>query len=454
VIDTIMAKILISIDHKWRDLPAYVYIGMMLEKKGHNVELIRNGYEPYYVVAQKPDLVIMIHLFDPKRQQFALELKKQGVLVVLMPTEGIPTLEGYRRFAAGVDNDLSGVDLHFCWNEPIAEILKENSTINGNMIITVGCPRFDFYRSPLSEAVIKKGKFCKQHGLSIGFPIVTFATNFTQSQFHLNNQDFLQRDAEKLGYANTVEKVTGGLGQMAQRDYESRELLVHAFIKLVKEFKKVNFVFKLHPSEDHLFYYQLLDSELKPYRDRVTVISKAYIWDVLSVTDVELVRSCTTGIESWMTGKPTIEMKLNPDEWYFSPDHASGSFIATSYDSLREKLRSYLSGEAVSDDLINRREKFIAKWCYKVDGKRSEAVVDALNDLLQRSRVDKNVKFSLKKWFIWLLLSSTDYRVHDLKIYGLKMFSSNRVDKIGRIDKFINRKDILEWRKQLSPLFK
>ena len=447
-----MAKIIISIDHKWRDLPAYVYIGMILEKKGHDVQWIRNGYEPYYVVSQKPDLIVMIHLYDLERQEFALELKRQGILVVLMPTEGIATLEGYRKFAAGVDNDLSSVDLHFCWNELTAAIVNENPTIDKSNILTIGCPRFDFYSDPLSKIVIKKENFCHLHGLNYHFPIVTFATNFTQAQFHIKNQDFLVRDAEKLGYVKTVEKIVGGLDRMAQRDYESRDLLINAFIKLVKEFEGVNFVLKLHPSEEHLYYYKLLDSKLEPYRKRITIISKAYIWDVLSVSDVEMVRSCTTGIESWMTGKPTIEMKLNPDEWYFSPEHASGSFIATSYESLKEKLQFYLAGGSVDKKISKERQKFLKKWCYKLDGNRSEAVADILDDLLQKSRPDKKIEFSVKKWLVWLLLFLSDYRVHDIKIYGLKMFSSNRVDKLGRIDKFFNRKDVNDWRKRLDKI--
>jgi hypothetical protein len=153
-----------------------------------------------------------------------------------------------------------------------------------------------------------------------------------------------------------------------------------------------------------------------------------------------------------MTGKPTIEMKLNPDEWYFSPEHASGSFIATSYESLKEKLQFYLAGGSVDKKISKERQKFLKKWCYKLDGNRSEAVADILDDLLQKSRPDKKIEFSVKKWLVWLLLFLSDYRVHDIKIYGLKMFSSNRVDKLGRIDKFFNRKDVNDWRKRLDKI--
>ena len=97
-------------------------------------------------------------------------------------------------------------------------------------------------------------------------------------------------------------------------------------------------------------------------------------------------------------------------------------------------------------------QKFLKKWCYKLDGNRSEAVADILDDLLQKSRPDKKIEFSVKKWLVWLLLFLSDYRVHDIKIYGLKMFSSNRVDKLGRIDKFFNRKDVNDWRKRLDKI--
>ena len=58
-----MGKILISIDHKWRDLAGYVYLKLLLEERGHNVYFVRSGFEEAFARGLKPDLVIMVHLY-------------------------------------------------------------------------------------------------------------------------------------------------------------------------------------------------------------------------------------------------------------------------------------------------------------------------------------------------------------------------------------------------------
>ena len=448
-----MARILISIDHKWRDLPGYVYAALQLEAIGHQVYFTRNGFEPYYVVGVRPDLVIIGHLLDPQRQKFATELSDQGVLVVLMPTEGIPTLEGYRKYSAGYDNDLSGVALHLVWNQPMADILYDNRSISRDKVRVVGCPRFDFYRLPLLNSLPTKEQFCRERQWQVKRPIVTFATNFTQAQFHERNQNFQKIDAARLGYREVVEQLAGSLEDMSRKDYESREILVNAFVRLVAELEEVNFIIKLHPSEDHIYYFDLLRDRLKNFSDRVCIVTRAYIWDVLSITDVELKRSCTTGVESWMLGKPTIEMKLNPTEWYFSPEHASGSYIATNYDDLREMTVSYLHGDPVAEDLVNKRFDFINRWCFAVDGARTQALVGEVDMLLKQAHRPRKIRFSLTRWLTWLALTLTDYRLHDAKVYGVfQMFSKSRIDKLGRIDKYFNASDVSRLRTRLSAV--
>ena len=61
------------------------------------------------------------------------------------------------------------------------------------------------------------------------------------------------------------------------------------------------------------------------------------IWDVLNATDILLQRSCLTGIEAWIMGKPTIELHLNPDDWYYSTEIAGGSDEVFNYEQLKER---------------------------------------------------------------------------------------------------------------------
>jgi len=452
-----MAKILIAVDHKWRDLAGHVYIGLLLEQLGHVVYYARNNLEKHYVPTIKPDLVIMNHLIPPKKQAFAKYLQSQNISVAIMPTEGMPTLSGMRNHMGGQDCDLSGVDLHFVWNQPMADILRENETLANDKIVVVGVPRFDFYKKPLNSTLLTKSDFLKKYDLDPRYPLVTFATNFTQASFHTSNQNFYFKNAKKYGRDKVFEKLYGDLGDVPKRDYISRELFLDAFVNLVRNFPEVNFALKLHPTEDHQFYKDLLINDLSSAASRVRIIAHEYSWDVLNATDIELNRSCTTAIESWLLGKPTIEMQLNPDEYYFSQDFASGSDMVRSSNELIEKVSHYLDGASIPENLQRARDQFLSKWCHSPDGKSTKTVVDHIHHLLNDNtcilKTNDGLSSNWKRRFYYYLLTSGDHFGHDLRVYGLRnTLSKNYVDKLGRFDKYFHKRDITEWERRISKM--
>jgi len=222
--------------------------------------------------------------------------------------------------------------------------------------------------------------------------------------------------------------------EIVRRDHQSRAICFESFIKLIKDFKKVNFIIKLHPSEDHQFYQKSISEKLSVSdRERVRIIVQEYIWDILNASDLELKRSCTTGIGSWILGKPTIEMKLNPNEWYYSEEHASGSDIAESYDSLANIIKYYLGGGEIKKEQQKTRMHFIKKWCYRVDGKATHRMVEHLNSLLNKKgkKNRKKINQTIKNRIIYYCLQIGDHWLHDAKVYGLKNLLQN-----GYIDKF------------------
>lgn len=450
-----MAKILFAVDHKWRDLAGHVYAGLLLEQRGHQVDYTRNNLEKNCIWASKPDLVVMNHLLPHKKQQFAKFLNKQNIKVAILPTEGMPTLDGMRNYAGGKDCDLSGVDLHFTWSQAMAEVLHENKTIARDKIVVAGVPRFDFYRQPL-KSILNKSAFLEKYHLNPRFPLITLATNFTQASFFTANQDFYRNNAQKHGFDKVFEDLFGDATDIPRRDYLSRELFLDAFVALVGHFPEVNFVLKLHPSEDHQYYQDLIHKKLSSAAARVRIIAHEYIWDVLNATDIELNRSCTTAIESWLLGKPTIEMQLNPDEFYFSAEFASGSDLVRSTDALIATVSHYLAGGEIPDSLQQAREKFLQTWCNSPDGDATRIVVEHIHRLLDAEKRPQGSGASAVNWkrrFLSHVLSLGDYFGHDLRVYGVKnTLAGNYVDKLGRFDKYIHKRDIAAWKRQLAPV--
>lgn len=439
--------ILISVDHKWRDLAGYVYTKLLLEKLGYHVILIRTQFEKQYIDVYNPCAVIMIHLYDQAKNELVQQLKERNILVFIMPTEGIPTMKNVRKLAAGHFSDLSGIDLHFLWNKPMCELMKEGASIDPEKLCVVGVPRFDFYRPPLSNLLQDKQTFSKKYRLQQDIPIITWATNFTHAGFYKKNMAFLKKDWKTL----QVDKVLDP-EEIAQKDFVSRQLHFECIARLLQKIDNFNLMIKLHPSEDHTFYYQQVKRLPENLQKRIRIVHQQYIWDILNPTDILLKRSCTTGLEAWVLDKPTIELQLNPDEWYCSPEHASGSNQVTTYDELEKCVQHYLNGGTIPVNLLENRKQFIEKWCYQVDGKATQRFVTKIHEMIQHhhNRIhqktsSKNLRFFKSLLLVWLL-ELTNFKIHNLKVYGL----TGKFDKLGRYDKYFDRTDEQYWKKKLS----
>jgi surface carbohydrate biosynthesis protein len=438
--------ILISVDHKWRDLAGYVYAKLLLEELGYKVILVRNGFEEYYADIYNPQAVVMVHIYDKRKQDVIKRLKERNILIFLMPTEGIPTLEGTRKVAAGCFSDLSNIDLHFVWNEEMKKIMVEEKIIDPKKIYVTGVPRFDFYREPLNKILMSKQQLKNKYNVVNNYPIITWTTNFTHASFYNKNQDFLKKDWSNL----QMDKIFNP-EEVARKDFESRKVAFDAIERMLTEISEINLLIKLHPSEDHTYYYQKIKNLPTDSRRRVRIINKEYIWDVLNVTDILLKRSCTTGIEAWLLDKPTIELRLNPKEWYYSKEHAQGSDEVTTYRQLIEAVTYYLQGGLISSDKKDKRQEFIRKWCSVVDGKATERFVRELDkkikpkDNCEIKSKKKDLDF-IKSFLITNLMELTNFKIHDLKVYGI----NKNKDKLGRFDKFFNRNDEREWLSKLN----
>ncbi len=440
-----MRTILISIDHKWRDLAGYVYIKRLLERRGYRVLLIRNNFEEFYSDVCNPDAVVMIHLYDKKVSDRAKRLKERGISIFLMPTEGIPTLKSIRAFAAGKFADLSPVDIQFVWSNEMKNIMVEQNMMNDNKIKVVGVPRFDFYRPPLKNTLLTKEELYGKYKFKYNYPLITWATNFTHASFSVKNKDFIKKDWAKYKLDSILNSE-----KIPKMDFESREIIFNNVMRLVEEISAINLLIKLHPSEDHMYYYEKLASLDMNLKERIRIVNQEYIWDILNGTDILIKRSCTTGIEAWLLGKPTIELKLNPDEWYFSPEHASGSDVVGSYDELLDRVLYYLNGGSIPENILSAREEFIKRWCYKVDGQSSLRFVEEIDSFLKnKSESVEPVKLSFKKiksYIIVFLMEVFDFKIHDLRVYGLW----GKVDKLGRVDKYFHRRDERYWERRLE----
>ncbi len=439
--------ILFFVDHKWRDLPNSVYLKLLLEKKGYKVTIARNGFESIVLPVIQPDAVIFNHVYEDKRVNLIKRFIKNGLKVIILPTENIPVLDKVKKLFAGAMTDMSVVDKYFAWNRVIADAINVQKTIKPENVHIIGIPRFDIYRQPLSSVIINRDDFLSKYNLNKKFPVVTMTTNFTMASFSFKNKEFFEKDTKELK--------TSELGyneQIALQDLRSREIFHRSFLRLINDYPEVNFIIKPHPSEDHIPYYDMLEQiHRKGIIGRVAVVMQEYIWDVLNATDILLQRSCLTGMEAWIMGKPTIELHLNPDDWYYSAEIAGGSDEVFNYEQLKERIDFYLNGGSVEPLKLKNRDNVLMEWCDELDGKASLRFVDELDNFLKNGQ---NVKKSfswpdIKNYFLYYIFIYPDHRLLDMKLYKNQ---KKKIDKLGRTEKYFKEQDIKYWEDRLKPV--
>lgn len=439
--------ILFFVDHKWRDLLISVYIKNLLEMRGYKVTLARNGFERFIIPAVQPDAVVFNHVYEEKRVRVIKKFIDDGMKVIVLPTENIPVMDNVKKLFSGGMSDLSIVHMYFIWNSVVASMMSDSGGFEGIKPRVIGVPRYDIYRPPLSNLIMKREDFINKYGLTPGRPVVTMTTNFTLAGFADKNIEFFKRDIKELksdqvGYDHAL----------ALRDKQSRTIFHETFKRLVNDYKDLNFIIKPHPSEDHLPYYALIESfKGTEAQGRVAVVLTEYIWDVLSATDVLLERSCLTGLEAWFAGKPTIELHLNPDEWYHSPEMVKGSDEVRDYESLKNRIEYYLSGGQIAPEKLGHRERVIKLWCESLDGRASLRFVEQVDGFLRvKPKARRRLRLGeLKNYLLYYIFIYPDYKLLDLKLY--KSWG-RKIDKLGRTDKYFNASDIKKWDAAIRPM--
>jgi surface carbohydrate biosynthesis protein len=392
-------------------------------------------------------VLVVNHLLESGHQEEMSRLHAAGVDTVVLPTEGIPTLSGTRDLHAGKDSRYERLARFCVWNEPMKRRMVELGVMPEGRVRVIGVPRFDFYHPPLSSTLATRRDLCVRLGLDPARPVLVWATNFCAVSASDRDPGFYARDWLKHG----LDRVLGPVEAWVEADRKTRDTTAAAITRLLAEEPAYQLVIKPHPADD-LAWFEAFAASLPA--GRAAVLQEAYIWDVLPGADALLKRSCTTGVEAWIRGQHTVELMLEPANRYFSPEHASGSHAARTFDELRATVRAILDGAPVPEEMRAARERFIATWCYRNDGRSTERFLDIIDELDRERqaasrRPDRSVPApSPKRMWRYRLLSADDYRLHDLRLYGLR----GRRDAQGRSDKWYRERDGARWRERLRPL--
>lgn len=379
-------RVLLLVDFKYRDLPGLALLKVLLEQMGsYDVVLaphVSSFDESFYLRKYRPHLVALPYLLTPDHVARARRMRKQGVGVAVIPTEGFSILPEDWMCIAGGFLDLECVDLFFVWNESIAELVSQHRRLPFERCVVAGVPRLDFYRPPLRDLFLSKERFCARYDMDPLRPVVTWATNFAFVLFAGKPAEITNLVERYRAAGFTRYPVYSDLPALIEREVESREVLTRAVLRVAERYPDAYVVIKVHPGEELAWYYERAAAAGLA---NVRIVGREYIWDVLSATDVHLHRACTTGLEAWLLDKPTIDLQFAPGDWLRRAEIAQGEDLAASVEECVDRIGYYLAGGEIPGDQRAARRRIIRWFFGPVDGQSAQRHAEAIHNWLEKS---------------------------------------------------------------------
>lgn len=406
-----MTKVVILVDNKRRDLMVAAHLAYLLERKG--AEVFLEPLEATFAVlaAHKPDMIIFNHLAASHLAAYSNRLKKIGVLVAILSNEGLIYLEDFREFVALKAHSDAHVDLYMCWNNAMAESVRSVRHTPELRVEVIGIPRFDLYFDPYKAHFISGSK--NKPGISN----ILICTNYVFAKY----KDLPREEADRLfaDWARNLPSMADYTG-LIDHLHKNRENLT-LYIREIAKNPAYHIILRPHPNEDASYYEREVQGLPEDIRSRIRIARNENITDLILNCDLEIsMDGCTTALESWIAGKPTIELPMEPHPLV---THALlQSLLVQCHDpaDLRGMVADAL-GKPVPPEIAARRVAHLERWCSSPDGtageKAAHAIVGLIGERAPRDYSERLTFSDRRKGWKLRLLTLLD------KPYGWKPFA-------------------------------
>jgi len=363
-------RIVFLVDNRIRDLPGLALVAHRVEENG--VEAILEPLEAWKgcLAAYRPQMIVFNHLLGSHLVKYSCELRDRGVLVGVLPNEGICYDEDTLAFNAAKFHNGAHVDHFFCWNKIHADAVGQafEGKVNTHVI---GIPRFDYYFPPFAERSISQTDRKN----------ILICTNFVLSKFWgkdpaLADKHFAPWKDRVRGYSDYREIVA-----VNQRAKEKFFTFLDRFVRETRH----DVVLRPHPGENRECYEEWYGALPADLRAKVTYDNSNLISELIARCDVEIAcEYCTTTLESWIAGKPTIELVLERHPRFYREWFAEMCTTVESPDELSVAVERLLQ-EGEPEEMARKRERHLEKWCRSPDGRVTDRFARLLAEIVNEA---------------------------------------------------------------------
>lgn len=395
-------QVVFLVDNKRRDLMVAGLIAHQLERIGIDCALEPLESTFAALAAYQPDMVIFNHLSASHLVRYSHRLRQLGVLVAVLPNEGLIYKDEIRDFIALRSHSDAHADLYFCWNEALANSIRKFNPDLENAIRVVGIPRFDFYCKPWSMLYEQGASSPKAR------PTILVCTNYVFAKYH----ELPPEEGARLfdDWANRIPLYRDYRGAIATH-HANRQRLFN-FLRPLLATGRYDVVLRPHPSEEASWYAARiaeLPEEQKPF---VRLEADRNITDLILNCDLEIsMDTCTTALESWIAGKPTIDLDMQHHPM-LTNEIVHPLNVHCSDPAELPRLVAEALAEPTQAAYAEKRAPHLAYWCHQPDGTAAEKVAEAIQNAIAARGPNPDLSRKL----------SLDDRRKGLKLRALRAF--------------------------------
>jgi surface carbohydrate biosynthesis protein len=391
----LMKKVLYFVDQKKRDLPGICLIAHLLKQRG--VDCILEPVQAWRaaVALHKPGMIVISNLFADNLIQYSQRLRKMGVKICILPNEGVLYDEELRNFNAFFYHKNAAIDMYLAWNNCQAELIEKNlrGTNPDLRVHTVGCHRFDFNFPPLRpERITAK-------------PTLLICTIFGYAHYYTKDK----KEAEEwlAPFKDKFDSLSDWWG-VIEANYNARSRFL-LFAERVLADTDYDIIIKPHPNETVDFYERWIAELSENNQQRIRFARDNYLWEVLNECDLLIsCETCTTSVEAWMVGKPTLEFIFERKAPFYFHQLSQWNLQCSEPDEVVPMINQVINC-GVNQELRAGQVKHLEQWYSNPDGQVSKRIAEQMATLVASGETDySSLNFSdkrraLKLWFNNLL---------------------------------------------------
>jgi surface carbohydrate biosynthesis protein len=394
--------VVLLVDDRQRDLDQATLIGYHLQSFG--VECVLEPLEAFrgVLAAYRPGMIIFNHLNGSHLVNWSKRLAEIGVLVGVLPNEGIAHDEEAQRFLAGRYHKDSHVDYFFCWNESHRKALADEGFRDRTQIEVVGVPRFDFYFEPWLRTVRPPPPRKSSR------PRVLVCTNFGVAKF----KDLPPKKVDRF-FAAWADRVPlyRDYWALVESNWNSRKRFLD-YLEALLGADKYEVTLRPHPREDLDFYKIWMEAQPLLRRAHLRLDGGESVSSVILDCDIEVSgESCTTAVETWILGKPTVELVFDRHPGFYMEERSRGNVHCDDPVKLSDIVERQLASQ-VDPKIREIRRQYLEKWCATPDGNACRRLAEIVARAVKSKRPAD-----------WSMLSANDYRraakLRALRAFGL-----------------------------------